>query len=114
MAKISPWIDLDSFSIRTILGADPERVETRVALIEKTPRVRIREAYHREDVGFYEDGGKYVEYRWAEWLDWCYGDERETKEESKQWCDAMLRTMGYEFPENNNEKEDCSKVGGST
>lgn len=100
--------------VRTIEGADPERVETRVALIEKTPRVRIREAYHREDVGYYEDGGKYVEYRWAEWLDWAQGLEGETKEESKKWCDDVLRLLGYEFPENNNEEENRREMGGST
>jgi len=113
MQKISPWIQCDGFVVRTISGADPDRVETRVALIEKTPRVRIRAAYHREDVGYFEDGGKYVEYKWDEWLDWCYGLEGETLEESKQWCDNMLKALGY-TEENNNEKEDCRKVGEST
>lgn len=100
MAKITDWIEHDGCWIRLLKGGNPDDVRARVALIEKTPRVRIREAYFREDVGYYEDGGKYVEYRWAEWLDWCYGLEGETVEESKEWCDKMLALLGYEKEEN--------------
>lgn len=97
MAKISPWIQLEGYYwVRTIEGANPEKIETRVALIEKTPRVRIRNARYRKDIGYYEDGGEYVEYRWDEWLDWCQGPEGETIEQSKEWCDKMLALLGYE------------------
>lgn len=98
--KISDWIFYDNAWMRVVEGAPLDDVKSRVAFIEKTPRIRIREGHFREVVGYYEDGGKYVEYSWDEWLDWCYGLKGETIEESKQWCDNMSRAMGkYKFPE---------------
>lgn len=98
MQKLSPWIRLEDCSVRTLLGADPQRIESRVALVEKTPRVRIRDAHFREDVGYYEDGGRYVEYRWDEHLDWAtrgWKGEGPDDEEAKQWCDNMLAALGH-------------------
>lgn len=98
--KVSPWIIVDGYAAaRHLVGADPNDVRSRVALIEKSPRVRIREASLREMRGHYEDGGEYVKYRWEEHLDWCYGTRGEDAfdEDSRQWCDAMLKLLGYEL-----------------
>lgn len=84
--------------MRHIVGRDPDDVRYRVALIEKTPRVRIRAAHFREHHGTYEDGVPYVDYHWPEHCDWCYGEKGDGPDdkESKAWCDAMLKLLGYE------------------
>lgn len=99
MYAITPWITYDDCSLRHVVGRDPEDVRYRVALIEKTPRVRIRPAHFREHHGTYEDGGPYVEYHWPEHCDWCYGEKGDepNDEESKAWCDAMLKLLGYKL-----------------
>lgn len=98
--KVGPWQTVDGYcAARIIQGGDPYRVEDRVAFIEKTPRVRIRAAYHREQHGTYEDGGAYVDYRWEEFLDWCSGTKGNGADdpESREWCDNMLKLLGYEL-----------------
>lgn len=98
--KVSPWIIVDGYAAaRHLVGADPNDIRSRVALIEKSPRVRIRPAFLREHRGTYEDGGEYIRYQWEEHLDWCYGDKGNDAfdEESRQWCDAMLKLLGYEL-----------------
>ena len=100
MYKITPWIVNEEYgcAYRHIVGADPEDITKRVALIEKSPRVRIRSAFLRLDKGRYEDGEEYTIERWPEHLDWCYGDKGDghADPESRQWCDAMLKLLGYE------------------
>jgi len=96
--QVGPWVIVDGYAAaRHLVGADPDDVRSRVALIEKTPRVRIRPAYQRENRGTYEDGGEYINYRWEEHLDWCYGDKGDDAfdQESRAWCDAMLKLLGY-------------------
>lgn len=104
MSKISGWIQFDGCSMRTLLGADPADVSKRVALIVKTPRVRIRPAHFRINSGYYEDGGQYTTEEWKEHLDWCERDwsgSGPDDVESMAWCDSVLKALGfYEFPEN--------------
>ena len=97
MYKVTSWIRYDGCSMRIIQGTDPDDIRNRVAVIEKTPRVRIRPAYLRESRGTYEGGGEYLDHKWAEHLDWCYGDKGDdcNNKESKAWCDAMLKLLGY-------------------
>ena len=100
--KVTDWM-MDSDGIgafRMVQGGDPENIGHRVAFIEKTPRVRIRPAHFREHRGTYEDGGEYVEYHWAEHLDWAARDFKGSgadDPESRAWCDAMLKLLGYEL-----------------
>lgn len=100
MHKISPWIVNAEYgcAYRHMVGSDPEDITNRVALIEKSPRVRIRSASLRLDKGQYEDGSKYIIERWPEHLDWCYGPKGDgyDDEESRAWCNAMLKLLGYE------------------
>ena len=100
MPKITPWIVDAEYgcAYRHIVGADPKDITERVALIEKTPRVRIRSASLRLDKGHYEDGGEYTIERWPEHLDWCSGTKGygHNDKESRAWCDAMLKLLAYE------------------
>lgn len=99
MQKITPWIVDAKYgcAYRHIVGADPEDITQRVALIEKSPRVRIRPAWLRVSKSRYEDGCEYIVEHWAEHLDWCYGSKGDghDDEESRAWCDAMLKALGY-------------------
>jgi hypothetical protein len=98
--KVGPWQVVDGFCIaRVIEGGDPDNIADRVAFIEKTPRVRIRSGHYREDRGRYEDGEEYIEYRWHEFLDWAEGAQGLGPDdpESQQWCDDMLKLLGYEI-----------------
>jgi hypothetical protein len=99
MQKITPWILHDDCSLRHVVGEDVDDVRYRVALIEKSPRVRIRAAHLGERNGRYEDGEPYTERQWPEHLDWCYGDKGDgpDDEDSKLWCDNMLRALGYQL-----------------
>ncbi len=87
--QLSPWIDLDGAATRVIKGTDPSNIANRVALIEKTPRVRIRDFHH----GTYSSG----ERQWEEWLNWCegYKGSGPDDEDSRAWCDRMLLALGY-------------------
>lgn len=89
--KISEWMVLDGHGAgRVLLGTDPTKIENRVAFIEKTPRVRIRDMSHTQD--------NYG--RSNDWLNWaestCKGDDANDPE-SREWCDRMLAMLGYEF-----------------
>lgn len=63
-------------------GGDPEEVKDRIAFIEKTPRVRIREW----DFTGYHD-----------WLNWAEGKKGTgpDDEQAREWCEKMLRLLGY-------------------
>ncbi len=102
MHKITGWIvnEEEGYAYRHIVGKDPESVEHRVALIEKSPRVRIR-SYYLGTEREWDDGGSIVSEtrRWPEFLDWCYGEKGDgpDDEESREWCDGMLKALGYEL-----------------
>ncbi len=98
--KISPWIVREDCSFRTIEGADPEDISKRVAFIEKTPRVRIREHYLGVKTTHWDNAGHKVseDRQWPEWLDWCSGNSGKgpTDINSMDWCDRMLEALGYQ------------------
>ena len=101
MNKIAgPWTYTDQDKIgvyRAIKGKDGNDIANRVAFIEKTPRVRIREDYLGVERGSYEDGEEYKTRRWPEHLDWCSGYKGDGPDdtESREWCDRMLTALGY-------------------
>jgi hypothetical protein len=87
--KVSPWIVVDDYcAARIIEGGHIDKVEDRVAFIEKTPRVRVRDN---------EYGSDYPDFlNWAERpFKGNYGGDPE----SRKWCDQMLVLLGYELPE---------------
>lgn len=86
MSKIGPWIDIDGGAMRVLVGGDPDNINHRVAFIEKTPRVRIR------------DGSRYNQ-NWEDFLNWAarsFSGDGPQDPESRQWCDDMLKLLGYE------------------
>ena len=102
MTKVTDWM-MDSDGIgafRMIVGGDPENIAHRVAFIEKTPRVRIREDYLGLQVQWDDAGNRVGETRqWPEFLNWCSGYKGDgcNDPESRAWCDRMLIALGYEL-----------------
>jgi hypothetical protein len=84
--KVGPWQVVDGFcTARVIEGGDPDKIADRVAFIEKTPRIRIREAV--------QFGSDYPDFlNWAEGPRGLGPDDPEPQ----QWCDDMLKLLGYE------------------
>lgn len=101
--KLSPWLpipDAPYCCARIREGGDINKASDRIAFIEKTPRVRIR-------VNMSDCGQSH-----SDWLNWAeapfsgpggimghvsanqlYGHAPA----SRQWCDDMLRLLGYEL-----------------
>ncbi len=84
--------------MRCLEGADPENILTRVAFIEKTPRIRIAE-YTGE-----KDEHSIIINDWKNWrqgpkgsgggnppVALTYGFDPK----SRAWCDEQLKAMGY-------------------
>lgn len=87
--RVSPWIEIDGAICRVRLLGSIHELKDRVAFIEKTPRVRIRQyglPYRDEP-----------EARDKDFLNWCEGlkGEGPNDKASQAWCDEMLRTLGY-------------------
>lgn len=100
MAKLGPWQVLDGHSIgRVEVGAHPDRIRHRYAFIEKTPRVRIRDACSNTNP------------RWiGDYLNWAAGPYKlGQNEESKKWCDAMLRLLGHELEDDTSNITDAAQ-----
>jgi hypothetical protein len=91
------WIMHDGVAIITTDPGHPDDISKRLAVIEKTPRVRIRDAYHRLEVFEYNDGTPGVRERWPEFLDWCQGQKGDgpEDEESRSWCERVLTAMEH-------------------
>lgn len=85
--------------MRVIIDGDPDNVQHRVALIEKTPRVRIRSGHYGTEVEWDEQGNMHTTRTWPEFLDWCEGPSGDGPDDemARAWCDTMLRTLGYTF-----------------
>ena len=99
MYKISDWVSDDTCAYRHVVGKDGNLPENRVAMIEKTPRVRIRESYLGIEVVRYDSGDQEITRRWPEHLDWCsgYKGDGPNDAESRAWCDGMLKALGYQL-----------------
>lgn len=96
--QLSDWIVVDGYcAMRVIEGFNPEDLNNRVAFIEKTPRVRIKE------------GEEFSDWDYLNWLSGpkgsgCGSDESAERlqaygfdPDSRKWCDEMLRALGYSF-----------------
>lgn len=85
--RLSDWVadpDGGHCSLRHIVGTDPQDVATRVAFIEKTPRIRVRAFTTEED--------------WKGWHSRGWKGSDGWSEASQGWCDAQLIALGYEVP----------------
>ena len=88
--KLSKWILLPDCAMLVTLGTDPDRMENRMAFVEKTPRIRIRSMQQH----IFPDAWK------TDYLNWC---ERPWKGQgpndptSIKWCEDMLVLLGYEL-----------------
>lgn len=80
--ELSNWINLDHTSMRIIKGSDPLILANRIAFIEKSPRVRIKEyTNHDSESDKWEFG---------------YGTSRHGEDLiSRRWCDEKLIELGY-------------------
>jgi len=100
--KAGPWTLTDNgcAAFRALAGTDGSLLADRVAFIEKTPRVRIREHFLGVYRHYAEDGTLVHEHRqWEDFLNWCEGDKGSDcqDQESRDWCDRMLVALGYEL-----------------
>lgn len=71
--------------MRCLEGADPNDIASRVAYIEKTPRVRTKPHTQENDHLNWTQGPKGSS---------AYGVDPA----SRRWCDDRLRELGYELP----------------
>jgi hypothetical protein len=86
--KLTDWIIIDGYcATKVLVGTDPNKVENRVAFIEKTPRIKIGEEWVQGDKG---SGGAYT-YNHEELGQ--YGFDLD----SRKWCDEELLKLGYEL-----------------
>lgn len=83
--KLTPWILRDGFAMRCISDTDQENIGNRVALIEKTPRVRVLP---------YSNNGLYDSAAWLQGPQGTGPDDAR----AQIWCDQQLRNMGYILP----------------
>lgn len=87
---------------RAFDGSDGRNdIANRVAFIEKTPKIRIRDysmAVHRD---WNEEGTLLNERRqWEDFLNWMERDwkgDGPQDQESRDWCDRVLVALEYEL-----------------
>lgn len=86
--KVGPWTLCEggTGAYRAILGLDGENINYRVAFIEKTPRIRIRNVY-----------GCSPKDDHLNWASRGWKGEGPEDQESRDWCDKVLELFGYEL-----------------
>lgn len=85
---LTEWMqDVDSAHcfMRCIVGADPTLVASRVAFIEKTPRVRMAPFSEVDDFKNWEQGPKGCAPEYGRY------------QPSRDWCDEQLVALGYQI-----------------
>ncbi len=86
-----PWQTVDGYcAARVRVGGNPDKVTDRLAFIQKTPKVRIRE--HSEHYAV-DDA-----WNWAEGQHFKGNDASDP--EARAWCDRVLLEMGYDLKDN--------------
>lgn len=91
--KVGPWVLCESGcgAYRARAGKDGEVIANRVAFIEKTPRIRIRDMASSNEQRHGEDN---------DFLNWASGPfkgDGPDDEESRKWCDDALTLFGYKL-----------------
>ena len=85
--RLTPWMAPEGApwcSMRCVEGADPNDIATRVAFIEKTPRVRVAPFSG-------------LDFDHKNWKAGCKGNDG-WDPEAQGWCDELLRELGYILP----------------
>lgn len=86
--RVSNWLDEDHCSLRCVRGTDPACLASRVAFIEKTPRVRTAAFTNvLDDYKLWDQGPKGCAPEYGRY------------EPSRDWCNHRLVDLGYELPE---------------
>jgi hypothetical protein len=96
--KLSKWIEDGDCSMRVIHGSDPSKVENRFAFISKTPRVKLtkHECAEEKIENNVSSCSAADNNFWVFGWKGC-GEEMGRYKPSRDWCDAMLKLMGYEL-----------------
>jgi len=86
--------------MRVIFGSDPSKVENRFAFISKTPRIKLTKYQCapetiQNNVSFCSGGESSY---WVFGYEGC-GEEMGKYKPARDWCDGMLKLMGYELEE---------------
>lgn len=90
--QLSEWIMIGEYSAtRIVKGGDPNNISDRVALIDKTPRIRInKNKFCIEQKEGCTSSDSDI---------WLYGDKGSSEHgldfESLSWCDQMLVLLGW-------------------
>ena len=111
--KLSDWIMIEHCAVRIVKDGDVNKISDRVAFIEKTPRVKIHSPNstldsHSISINVDENeetgcGATHPNYFIGKRCVWMYGykgsSEYGRDENSRQWCDELLKAIGWEVEE---------------
>lgn len=89
--ELSDWVIEDNmFAFRYVKGTDPNEVANRVACIEKSPRVQVVDRF-----AVSRKGDTYATSDDSIAGVWIYGYKGIDchDEESRQWCDTLLKAL---------------------
>lgn len=100
LARVGPWVEVEGGAYRALLAMEGNLAENCVAIIEKTPRVRIRAL----QLNAAED--------WLNWAEGPFEGDGPCDPRSRQWCDNMLRQLGYAL--DNDKPANASTLGADT
>lgn len=96
--NLSEWIMIEHCATRIIEGGDVTKVEDRIAFIEKTPRIRML-----NDQFALESKNPYAGTESVSHDAWVYGPKGSSEygedQDSRDWCDEMLKLMGWNLTE---------------
>jgi hypothetical protein len=109
--RLSDWIMVEHCATRIVRGGNVDNIDDRVAFIEKTPRVKLNNSLRTVDYGVHhfsiecENGigatvpEEYIGNR-SIWISGNKGSTDYGKDErSREWCDEMLKALGWEVEE---------------
>lgn len=93
MNKLSEWVTIDGHcATRVLLNTNPNDPKNRVAVIEKTPRIRL----DKNTFGIEQD---ILCVKFSDKDAWLYGPKGSSDYgkdvNSRKWCDNMLILLGY-------------------
>jgi hypothetical protein len=103
--NLSDWIMIDHCATRIIKDGNINDIADRVAFIEKTPRVRIKNSLRKVDCNIHYISKDNIDNTLLEnEIDdisfWIYGDKGSSDygldNSSRKWCDEMLKALGWE------------------
>lgn len=93
--ELSEWIMDEHCSFRMIKDGDVNKIEDRIAFIEKTPRVKLLKGKYAVEE---QDSWTAISSKHNAWVSGPKGCGQECGryQPSRDWCDQMLRLLGWE------------------